>query len=648
MKKKREQGVLTIEASLVLSVITLLILFLFSFSRVYRAQSVVSHAVLQATDAVALESYLRETAFDGDAAKITELAGKISGSTTMSADNFKSLRSASLPEVAAEKFSLALSNTDAEAGKILKSLGVKDGLAGVNFATSHIDLDNNDVIVYADYVIEMQFPVFGLSEFKVSKSAKAKTFGEILFEIQTIPEDPDMGTASGGGNYKHGSKIQISATPNYGYKFVKWADGNTQNPRTVTVAGAKTYVAVFTEDQFGVTLDASPSSGGTVSGAGTYNYKSTANLTATAKAGYSFDYWSIYGHKTESLTTVKTASTPLKIDQSYTGTAYFKKNSYKITVKAQGAPTDGTKVHYGGRSDTSLSIPYLSAFTLTTPQYGGYRFVGWKKEGSGSYISTSYSLSNQTVPAYNVTYVAVYEIKPSISLSGGGTGGNSTTFKANTVPSDVTVSWSSSNSGVASVNNGNVTAKYTGSTTITASFVYNGKTYSASKNVAVKPSIELEYYTRRDGFCSYDASKCSYGPWWWKSSSGKRYVNTLSPVLGMRFYYDYDPGPNELDPKYGNHSKGVFHGLLNVTWSQINGAKKVDVQKKLTKAMIVHDTATVGPHAGKVNPQIGYNAGTKAAYIFYDGVYDSLWFIKSYNAPKPGGGYYDYYICSIY
>ena len=57
--KKREQGVLTVEASIVLTVCILFILFLFSFARIYSAQSMVGHAVIQASDAIALESYFR-------------------------------------------------------------------------------------------------------------------------------------------------------------------------------------------------------------------------------------------------------------------------------------------------------------------------------------------------------------------------------------------------------------------------------------------------------------------------------------------------------------------------------------------------------------------------------------------------------------
>ena len=40
---------------------------------------------------------------------------------------------------------------------------------------------------------------------------------------------------------------QISATPNYGYHFVKWSDGNTDNPRTLTLTQNTTFTAEFAQ-----------------------------------------------------------------------------------------------------------------------------------------------------------------------------------------------------------------------------------------------------------------------------------------------------------------------------------------------------------------------------------------------------------------
>ena len=59
-----------------------------------------------------------------------------------------------------------------------------------------------------------------------------------------------MGTVSGGGNYREGQAVSISATATPGYRFKQWDDGNTQNPRTVTVVGDAVYTAQFMEDPF--------------------------------------------------------------------------------------------------------------------------------------------------------------------------------------------------------------------------------------------------------------------------------------------------------------------------------------------------------------------------------------------------------------
>ncbi len=53
------------------------------------------------------------------------------------------------------------------------------------------------------------------------------------------------GTVSGGGYGAADDEIQISATPNSGYAFKQWNDGNKENPRTVVVNGDQTYTAEF-------------------------------------------------------------------------------------------------------------------------------------------------------------------------------------------------------------------------------------------------------------------------------------------------------------------------------------------------------------------------------------------------------------------
>ncbi len=54
-----------------------------------------------------------------------------------------------------------------------------------------------------------------------------------------------MGTVSGSGEYEANTTVTLSATPNSGYQFDKWTDGNTANPRQITVNGNGTYTASF-------------------------------------------------------------------------------------------------------------------------------------------------------------------------------------------------------------------------------------------------------------------------------------------------------------------------------------------------------------------------------------------------------------------
>ena len=45
------------------------------------------------------------------------------------------------------------------------------------------------------------------------------------------------------------NKRDIRAVPNDSYRFVKWDDGNTDNPRNIIVSGNITYTAIFELDK---------------------------------------------------------------------------------------------------------------------------------------------------------------------------------------------------------------------------------------------------------------------------------------------------------------------------------------------------------------------------------------------------------------
>lgn len=67
----------------------------------------------------------------------------------------------------------------------------------------------------------------------------------VIDTITVLSGNETMGTVDGGGYYENGSEVTISANPKAGYRFVRWNDNNTDNPRTITVNGNATYTATF-------------------------------------------------------------------------------------------------------------------------------------------------------------------------------------------------------------------------------------------------------------------------------------------------------------------------------------------------------------------------------------------------------------------
>ncbi|MBO7585708.1 MAG: hypothetical protein J6T13_00810 [Bacteroidales bacterium] len=69
--------------------------------------------------------------------------------------------------------------------------------------------------------------------------------GKEQYTITVGVNDASMGSATGGGKYDVNTEVTLTATPNTGYDFVKWSDGNTDNPRTVVVTADAEYTAIF-------------------------------------------------------------------------------------------------------------------------------------------------------------------------------------------------------------------------------------------------------------------------------------------------------------------------------------------------------------------------------------------------------------------
>lgn len=526
--KKNEKGILTVEASIVLTLFTLFVLFIFNFASIYTAQNVVSHATIQAADAVAIESYLRETAEEGDTADVVNLASQITDSSSISADSFESLRTAELPDVAREKFVSAISNSESTTNEKLEALGVQNGLSGVDFNSSYVDLENDDVIVAVTYILDLKFPVFGAEEVVLTKTAKAKTFGDILYGVTTKPNNPEWGVTSGDDEVEQGETVVITATPNHGYRFVSWNDGVTDNPRTVLVTEAKKYVAIFEKSGYGINLSVNNADWGTTTGSGTYDYMSTATITATPKQHYQFIGWDYNG---DGVVDHTGPTRNIVVNKTYYIKAIFEPVTYTITVKSNNtAYGNALATNAEGVSGTTIPAKYGSYVTLTatTTNSSYYEFEKWSNGSNQSVTSVqvtgnatytaNFKLSTYSVNFYNGSslYSTVLVYKNS-SVAGSGKSMPDTSSLSNFAR------WKTSTGSTFSANTTvssdmNVYAAFNCMVTLNL----NGGVYNKSKNNIVKTIEKGSAFN----FDNYTPSKEGYKFNGWGSYSGSVTINS--------------------------------------------------------------------------------------------------------------------------
>ena len=73
-------------------------------------------------------------------------------------------------------------------------------------------------------------------------------FEAIIFTV-TVEWDAAMGSVSGAGTFQEGTDIELTANAVQGFSFFQWSDGNTDNPRTITVERDLFLTAIFVQDK---------------------------------------------------------------------------------------------------------------------------------------------------------------------------------------------------------------------------------------------------------------------------------------------------------------------------------------------------------------------------------------------------------------
>ena len=138
---------------------------------------------------------------------------------------------------------------------------------------------------FDDYGMPLYVPAGSKEKYQAAKYWRNFTniqeTGVAQYTVELYSSDESMGTVMGGGEYDEGTAVTLIAIPASGHHFVQWSDGNTDNPRQITVTEDVSLTAEFSAS---CKLSVS-SNDDTLGGV-------TAVLTATPKEGCRFVRWS--------------------------------------------------------------------------------------------------------------------------------------------------------------------------------------------------------------------------------------------------------------------------------------------------------------------------------------------------------------------
>ena len=196
-----------------------------------------------------------------------------------------------------------------------------------------------------------------------------------VFALHATYNPPNAGLLFGAGNYQAGSNVTVIALPYSEYVFTGWTGSEliadpSSSTTQITISEDTTLTANFNfigTDTFDLVLNASPSNGGTLSGAGTYDKGKQVSIDASPNPGWVFTSWS--GGEVNDANSSET-SFQLLADTTLTANFIFV-GLPEYTLTIQQNPLEGGTVTGSGEYEEGTE-----ASIMAVPN-SGYEFIGW-------------------------------------------------------------------------------------------------------------------------------------------------------------------------------------------------------------------------------------------------------------------------------
>lgn len=306
------------------------------------------------------------------------------------------------------------------------------------------------------------------------------------YTINVSANPSNGGNVTGGGTYQYDQTCTVSAMANSGYTFVNWTENNTQVSTnaiyTFTVTGNRNLVANFQAQpqQYTISVSASPSNGGNVSGGGTYQQDQSCTVSATANSGYTFVNW------TENGTQVSTnANYTFTVTGNRNLVANFQAQPQQYTINVSASPTNGGNVTGGGTYQQGQTC------TVSATANSGYTFINWTENGTQVSTNAIYSFtvtSNRNLVAhftaqnYIITAIADPANGGNMTGSGGYNYGESCTLTATANAGYTFINWTKNGTQVST------NPTYTFTVTESATYIAHFSAQSYTVTTASSPS----------------------------------------------------------------------------------------------------------------------------------------------------------------
>ena len=209
------------------------------------------------------------------------------------------------------------------------------------------------------------------------------SFSLLEYTITVSASPREGGTVSGGGVYKHGETVDLTAEADDSNRFKNWTeDGivvSTDANYSFAASTSRDLVANFVEKTYELTVN--------ISGQGSvekqpdearYLPEEVVNLTATPETGWRFLNW-------RGSLTGNTNPASITMNNDKTVTANFAINQYVIVVSPN--PQNGGTVSGGGNYSHDDTV------TLKATPNEGYEFLNWTEGGVEVSTEEEYSFN---------------------------------------------------------------------------------------------------------------------------------------------------------------------------------------------------------------------------------------------------------------